>query len=141
MPRGDELKSDVSSVVVEPGDSVLQGHREMLRGLRNVVQRLTIQAEGILDGIVPCTLVPVEKGRGEEEVKRVRINPLGERESVCDLAVKLSGAMAKLIALEREAHSLDERIDPKELSDDQLIRILERNAPARATSTGVEPGL
>ena len=95
------------------GAEVSARHRSLLERLHGIVQTLTESVESDLATGSPSS---------------------GERDHALDLMVKLTGVAAKLIALEREAHFLDGDIDPKDLSDEQIIRIL-----AGQAGEGVEP--
>jgi hypothetical protein len=99
-------------------EAVSGNHRRMLGQLRVIVQTLIEGANDISSGD-----------------KSVKPGVFSDRETVSDIVVKLAGVLTKLIALEREAHGLDETIDPKELSDGQITRLLDRRR-ARGGASG-----
>ncbi len=105
------------------GEKAARRHRHELQRWFAIVQTLMNKAEEAAEN--PVYPPPKDAVLG-----------LGERVTVCDVVVKLSGVLGKLIALEREAHRLDERIDPRELSDDQVVRLLERDARSRIHEAG-----
>src|ERR1035437_4611356 len=109
---------------VDRGVEVAERHRDVLLGLRGIVQTLISKVEGVLEGTESCVLVPVKSARGEAAGPKVAFDVLGERDSVADTVVKLTGVLAKLIPMERQAFYLEGKIDPKELSDEQIIRLL-----------------
>lgn len=120
-----------SGSAVERGVVAAEGHRDVLQRLRNVVQLLITKVEGILDGKEPSVLVPVKVGRGEAGSEKVAFDVLGDRDSVADTVVKLAGILTKLIPLERQAFYLEGGIDPKDLTDEQILRLLGRNPGSR----------
>lgn len=113
---------------VERGFEVAERHREVLQRLHRIVQTLTCKVEGILEGNEPCVCVPVKNPRGEAGSEKVSFDVLGERDSVTDAIVKLTGVLAKLIALERQAYYLESSVDPQDLTDEQLLRLLGRHS-------------
>jgi hypothetical protein len=106
---------------------VVLRHQEAVRRLQDLVQTLIGRAEAMLSSPNPLDQLPAAKKSGG--------NAWSERDSACDVVVKLSGVLTKLIALEREAHDLDVRIDPKDLSDEQIIRLLKRATGAGGRET------
>jgi hypothetical protein len=106
------------NVVIERGFDVAEEHRELLGGLRDLARSLIIAANNALQGTASSRVA-----EDSAEVRGVRA--FGERDSVADVLVKLVGVVGKLIPLEREAFQLNSKVNLADLSDAQVLRLMD----------------
>jgi AcrR family transcriptional regulator len=109
---------------------VVRQHRVVLQRGRRIAEKLLEKAEGILEGRTSAVLVPVLDSKGVKKGEKVTFATLGDRETIADVVAKAAQALAKLIPLERQTFNLDASVDPKDLTDEQIIRLLGGTPPA-----------
>ena len=111
---------------VEYGSEVAKQHRKVLRKLRETVQILTEEVEAAVVGASPGSTQISAAGRGSGVTSACGLRGFADKDSAADALAKIIGILSKLVPLEREAFQLNSKIDIQDLSDEQVLRLLEK---------------